>query len=283
MQNINLNKKIELENKILDLLVISIDDQIETIDDKDCTRLEGKVVISGKAKTLEGEKEFLDYIDIDIFLAKEEIESRNDLNVCVNDFNYTLEDNSVIFDILLKVEGLKEIQTTFLAEENNEFFSEEEIEEKNAVKEQIEDKKELLEEEREKTEEINQVEALEEKRVYIDKEIEINDTNTIENEEILITEEQVDKIQNEDDLIDEEIIEQNKIEINEETNKKSLLRSVFSNKRFKEEVSWRLHCVKNETSYEEISKKYNVNLDKLIYINKNEKLVEGKLIFLPLD
>jgi len=138
MQNINLSKKIELENKILDLLLISIDDQIETIDDKDSTRLEGKVVISGKAKTLEGEKDFFESIDIDIFLANEEIESRNDLNISVNDFNYKVENNSILLDILLKVDGLKEIQTTFLAEENDELFSKEEITEQQAQVEETE-------------------------------------------------------------------------------------------------------------------------------------------------
>ena len=74
-------------------------------------------------------------------------------------------------------------------------------------------------------------------------------------------------------------------EIVEESNneKKSLLKSVFSNKRIKEEISWRLHCVKNEKTYEEIANKYDVNLEKLMAINKNEKLEEGKLIFLPLE
>ena len=38
--------------------------------------------------------------------------------------------------------------------------------------------------------------------------------------------------------------------------KTSLLKSVFSNKRIKEEVSWKLHCVKGEKTYEEIGEKY---------------------------
>ena len=65
--------------------------------------------------------------------------------------------------------------------------------------------------------------------------------------------------------------------------KKSLLKSVFSNRKISEEISWRLHCVKDEKSYEEIAGKYNLNLNKLISINNNENLEEGKLIFLPLD
>jgi len=273
MQYINLNKTLQLDAKILDLLLISIDDHVDTIDNNEGVRISGKISIGGSAKTLEGNKEFSDNIDLDIFLTYEEIVERNTLNISVNDFNYKIEDNKLYLDISLKIDGLKEIETTFLTEEDNQIITEEEIDD-------------------------------EEKKVYIDEEIIVGDArseeiidkiersekedivNEIERDERLINEEPVEEIILENKLIEEvneECYGKEIVVEKEEIVKKSLIKSVFSNKRIKEEISWRLHCVKNETSYEQIANKYGINLNKLISINKNEKLSEGKLIFLPLD
>jgi len=261
MQHINLNKTIELESKISDLLLISIDDQIETTQDKEGVKIIGNIAVGGKAKTLEGEKTFDDKICLDIFLTEDEIMERNSLNISVNDFSYELDENKLILNISLKIEGLKEIETTFLAQEDNEPFQKEEIEEKET-----------------------EIEI--DKKVYIDVDVDINERNEnndtyIEKEEIL----EEDNIIIEEEDNNEEIKEETEVceRVIEEPKKKSLLKSVFSSKKINEEVSWKLHCVKNENSYEEIANKYNVNLNKLISINNNEKLSEGKLIFIPLE
>ena len=174
---------------------------------------------------------------------------------------------------------LKEIETTFLTQEGNEHLFEEKVKE-NENKEEKEGK--------------------EDKKVYIDVDIEIeNEIENVVKEEKVNTEEEkesenteiskeINNIETEERKVEEKNIDnmkEEKIEEIEEIKetKKSLLKSVFSNKRIKEEVSWKLHCVKDETSYEQIASKYGVNLNNLVTINKNEKLVEGKLIFLPLE
>ena len=128
MQYINLNKSIELENKIQDLLLISIDEKLDTIDDKEGVRITGKIAIGGNAKTLEGDKVFSDAIDLDIFLSYEEIEERNALKVAVSDFNYKIENNKLDLDITLSIDGLKEIIQTFPSKEDNELVLEEKVE-----------------------------------------------------------------------------------------------------------------------------------------------------------
>lgn len=235
MQYINLNKTIELKNKIEDLLLISIDDQIDTSEDNEGIRVQGKISISGTAKTIDGNEDFSKFIDLDIFLDLEEIMERNSINISINDFTYKLDDNKLIIEIELKIEGLKEIETTFLTSENNETDIEEEIEE--------------------------QV-------VYIDEDVLVEDKNIEEHVD------EIQEIRNNDETIDLET---------KQEDKKSLLKSVFSNRKIKGEVSWKIHCVKGETSYEEIANKYNVKLDKLVSLNKNEKLSKGKLIFIPLE
>lgn len=219
MQQINLTKTINFEGDIKDLLLISIDDQIDKICDKEGVKVIGKILVGGKVM-LEEEQEFEDTVNIDMFLVNEEILDMGCLNVTVSDFNYKIEQNKLILDISLKLEGLKEIETSFLSLEDTE-----------DVQEKIE----------------------EEDRTYVDL-----------NEEI-IAEETTDE------------------EIQDDEPKKSLLKSVFSSKKIKEEVSWVLHCVKSDDTYEKISEKYKVNLNKLKSINNNEVLNEGKLIFLPLE
>ena len=218
MQQINLTKTINFEGDIKDLLLISIDDQIDKISDKDGVKVIGKILVGGKVM-LEDEQEFDDEVNIDMFLVNEEILDVESLNVTVNDFNYKIDQSRLILDISLKLEGLKEIETSFLA---------------------IEDTQDVQEE-------------IEEERNYID-----------------LTEE----------IMMQDIVEE---EVQKEEPKKSLLKSVFSSKKVKEEVSWVLHCVKGDDTYEKISEKYKVNLNKLKSINNNEVLKEGKLIFLPLE
>ncbi len=237
MQHLNLTKTLEMENDIIDLILIGIDDKLETIEDKDGIRISGNININGTVKTVDGNKDFFDSIDIDLFLTHEEIIDKSNLNVSVDDFTYKIENNKLLLNISLKIEGLKDIETTFPTEEDNEFFSKEEIE----------------------------------KEVYIDEDIKVEDERDNLKEE--------DKRSNIEEIESKEIT--NKQEDLKET-KKSLLKSVFSHKRIKEEVSWKLHCVKEETTYEQIAAKYNISLKELIEINKNEKLEEGKLIFLPL-
>ena len=99
MQYINLNKTLEFENDILDLLLISIDDQIQTSDDKDGIKIVGNILIGGKVNTINGEQQFNDKIDLDVFLTYDEIVDRNSLNISVSDFNYKVEENSLIINV----------------------------------------------------------------------------------------------------------------------------------------------------------------------------------------
>lgn len=265
MQYINLNKNINLEKNIVDLILISIDDQINIADDKEGIKISGNILVSGKVKTIEGEEEINDSISLDLFLMYEEVLERNLLNISVNDFNYEIKEENLLLSICLKIEGLKEIDTTFLAQEGTEYFNQ-----------QVEQKNEKIETDEEQIEDNENFENKDEscKEVHIEVDIDKNDRN--EGEKI------IDQTQ-----CIEQINYNNQIHIQEDnyikSEKKSLLKSVFSNRRINEDVSWKLHCVKNGDSYETIAKKYNLNLNKLISLNNNEKLEEGKLIFLPLD
>jgi len=275
MQYINLNKIIDLESEIKDLLLISIDDQIEIINDKEEIKLTGKILIGGKIKVEEGEKEFKDEISLDIYLTYDEVIDRNSLNVSVNDFNYKIFNSKLILDLSLKIEGLKEIETSFLSQEDNGFIQEEVIDEKEKEREIILDEEEEEQENTEKEilEKVEENEIEEKEETLKEVLIEERGEEIIKEEKDIIEDNNEEQTEEVYEIIDNHVVEE----------KKSLLKSVFSNKRINEEISWKLHCVKRESSYKEIAEKYNIDVNKLVKINNNETIEEGKLIFLPLD
>lgn len=264
MQYINLNKVVEMESDILDLLLISIDDQIKCIDENDGIKVIGDIAISGKVKLKDEEKNFSDNIELNIFLTMDEIVERNSLNVSVNDFSYSVENNKLYLNISLKIEGLKEIETSFLAKEDIEDISKEKIEKIGS-----------------------HLEIEEEKKVYIDVDVNINEGDNkelIEESGMNFEKIEDDKVlEDSKEFIRKELIEEDEIKLKEKTNKKSLLKCVFLDKKIKEEISWKLHCVKNESTYKEIAEKYKVEESKIVLLNGNEKIEEGKLIFIPIE
>lgn len=264
MQYINLNKTIDLEKNIVDLLLINIDDQINIIDDKDGIKISGTILIGCKVKTIEGDEEINDNISLDLFLMHEEVVERNLLNVSVTDFTYEIKEEKLLLNISLKIDGLKEIDTSFLAKEDSESFQEE-IEDD----EKFEDIKTKVKE----NSDHNQNEGNKDK--YIEVDIDINDRDKYEENK-----EDHKPIEKTNLLEEMQMFDDSK---SAKIEKKSLLKSVFLSRKINEEVSWKLHCVKAGETYENIAKKYNINLNNLILLNNEEKLEEGKLIFLPLD
>jgi LysM repeat protein len=218
MQKINYKEKISLEENINELLLINIDDKLNQTSDGDCLKISGEIKISGEVNTNSGKKDFNHPVSVDILLSKEQIVDTN-INVIIDDFNYEIFENHIVIDLVMKIEGLKEIEAYFPPQEAQEDF-------------QIE-------------ESIEQEEALfNEPIIDIQEEILINDLPTIKN-------------------------------------KNSLLHQIFRNKSFKREVSHLFHVVKKDSTYQDIANEYNVDLDLLRKVNKDEEIYIGKLIFIP--
>ncbi len=217
MQNINLTKSIKFDDKVDELLVISIDDEIEKINDKDGYRLEGNVIVAGNVKILENEVQFNEKIAIDVFLGLNEINNIDELKIIVKDFTYDIKECDLCINISLDILGLRDINESFLPEEDDEDI-----------------------------------------------------------EEIIDYTERLEL----PDIKEEKIIENIHVDENKKSN--NLLDSVFSKRKFLSEVSWRLHCVRGETTYEEIANIYKVDVEKMKKLNNNEDIMDGKLVFLPL-
>ena len=119
MQKINYNEKIVLKENIKELRLINIDEKLSKTDDKDSIKFIGEIAISGQANCENGLLDFNHPVGVDISLDKSQIET-TDINVSLDDFNYAIIDNYIDIQLIMKIDGLKEIEAYFPSQENKE-------------------------------------------------------------------------------------------------------------------------------------------------------------------
>ena len=123
MNKITYKESIKLLSKIKEIEMINIDDNINMVDEDSFINFKGDIIISGIA-VLDDKNETFSYpINLDISLSKEQIDS--DPNINIGDFSYTINENAIEITLDLKIDGLKEFETEFHTEENNEIISQE--------------------------------------------------------------------------------------------------------------------------------------------------------------
>ena len=176
----------------------------------------------------------------------------------------------------MKIDGLKEIEAYFPPQEDKTPFKEElEILEENNDRE--------IEEEISK-QEINELQdkSIENPTLVYD---EITEIETPQDEFIInaITNNETDSYIIEEDFLSKTSNKQRNKNTNEKENnsKFSLLGQIFKNKAIKKETSYLLHVVKDETSYDEIAKLYNIDENSIKKVNNDEGIYKGKLLFIP--
>lgn len=144
MQKINYNEKILLEDNIKELLLINIDDKLSKTEDNNIIKIIGEITISGEANCDHGILNFNHPLDVDITISKEQLES-NDVNVTLDDFEYTIKGKHINIDLIMKIEGLKEIEAYFPSQENQENSKIDEREENDTPKQIVDINEEATE------------------------------------------------------------------------------------------------------------------------------------------
>ncbi len=117
MQRINYKETIELNNTINELLVINIDDKINQTKEKDCIKISGEIQISGEVSSDNGNETFYHPLMLDIILSEEQLIT-DKITIVVEDFNYMIQNNTIAIDLIIKIEGLKEIEPYFPPQED---------------------------------------------------------------------------------------------------------------------------------------------------------------------
>lgn len=249
MQKINYNEIIVLEEKITELLVINIDDKLNQSKDSDSIKVSGEIAISGEAKCLSGNKNFFHPINVELLVGKEQLVTE-EVNLSIDDFSYKLIDNKIDIDLIIKIDGLREIEPYFLPQEDQEITQIEE-ETKEEVQIDVQEDTDLIEQEERKI-------SLENKEV----------ANVIEEEIIEVPKETIEPI--------------NTGFTNSEKEKNySLLSQIFKKGSLKKETCFLYHVVKNETTYKEIATLYSVDELDLVKLNNDEEIYKGKLVLIP--
>ena len=123
MNKITYKESIKLLSKIKEIEMINIDDNINMVDEDSFINFKGDIIISGIAILNDKNETFSYPINLDISLSKEQIDS--DPNISIGDFSYTINENAIEITLDLKIDGLKEFETEFHTEENNEIIPQE--------------------------------------------------------------------------------------------------------------------------------------------------------------
>ena len=106
-----------MDDKINELLLINIDDKLDQTKESDCVKISGEIKVSGEVNTDNGKKLFNHPIEVDILLSNDQIVDER-ITVSIEDFNYSIEDNSILIDLIMKIDGLKEMEPYFPTQEN---------------------------------------------------------------------------------------------------------------------------------------------------------------------
>ena len=150
MNRIVLKKEIKAKYPVEGVSLVNLEDEIEYKSSSDGMYATGSIKISGEYYKGVRNSKFLDEIDVDIFAPFDDLSSRNELHINIIDFDYKINEDMLLFEVILDVDGLKEINKSFpseVYEEKEEVLPLDNIEN--------EDEEVMFEEEKEIKEEIN--------------------------------------------------------------------------------------------------------------------------------
>lgn len=150
MNRIILKKEIKAKYPVEGISLVNLEDEIEYKSSSEGMYATGSIKISGEYYKGVRNSKFLDEIDVDIFAPFDDLSSRNELHINIIDFDYKINEDMLLFEVILDVDGLKEINKSFpseVYEEKEEVLPLDNMENK--------DEEVMFEEEKEIKEEIN--------------------------------------------------------------------------------------------------------------------------------
>ena len=238
-----LEKRIVLENVINEINLINIDDKITYLKRNDGILAKGYLDLTCQYSSIGVLKIFNDKVEINKLILYENIDS-NEINISMEDFDYFIKDNVIIFSFKMNIEGYKEVEKTFQSD--------------------IEEKMEIVSNLDVNYDDIKSIINNDEDIILIENNI---DNNELDNKCL--------DINNEGDSIDFNI----NGNLSENNKKESFFNSIF--KKEKKVKLYKYRVILENDSYEEIAKEYNINLYKLKEINNNINLKLGNIIKIP--
>ncbi|MBQ9730942.1 MAG: hypothetical protein IJV94_02290 [Bacilli bacterium] len=170
MQRIVLKKEIKTKYPIEGISLVNLEDEIDYKSSNDGMYATGVIKISGEYYKGVRNTRFVDEIDVDIFAPFDDLLSRSELRVSITDFDYKINEDIISFSVMVDIEGLKEVNKSFpstdieeekeeileetevvnidrAGNDNSDLVSEELVEEKVVISEDVQPKKKQIKEE----------------------------------------------------------------------------------------------------------------------------------------
>ena len=113
MQRIVLKKEIKAKYPIEGISLVNLEDEIDYKSSKDGIYASGVIKLSGEYYKGIRNTRFNDEIDVDIFASFDDLVSRNELRINIIDFDYTINDDVIMFSVIVDILGLKEVKKSF--------------------------------------------------------------------------------------------------------------------------------------------------------------------------
>ena len=113
MQRIVLKKEIKTKYPIEGISLVNLEDEIDYKSSKDGIYASGVIKLSGEYYKGIRNTRFNDEIDVDIFASFDDLVSRNELRINIIDFDYTINDDVIMFSVIIDILGLKEVKKSF--------------------------------------------------------------------------------------------------------------------------------------------------------------------------
>ena len=113
MQRIVLKKEIKAKYPIEGISLVNLEDEIDYKRNNEGIYATGVIKLSGEYYKGIRNTRFNEEIDVDIFAPFDDLVSRNELRINIVDFEYNINEDIIMFSVIIDILGLKEVKKTF--------------------------------------------------------------------------------------------------------------------------------------------------------------------------
>lgn len=118
MQKIFLEKMVDLDHQMSELLSISVDESINYKIEEAGMRAQGRIDITGEYLKSASKERFNQYLDIDILAPFNKVTDQHDFSIKIEDFDYKIQAGNLLVTIEAIVYGVEASEDRFYNDQN---------------------------------------------------------------------------------------------------------------------------------------------------------------------
>lgn len=137
MQKIYLEKLIDLDHQMSELLSIAVDESLNYKIEENGMRAQGRIDINGEYLKTASKERFNEFLEVDILAPFEKISDQHDFNIKIEDFDYKIQSGNLLVTIEAIVYGVQTSEDRFYSDDELREDKEEEVLNDEAIIEEI--------------------------------------------------------------------------------------------------------------------------------------------------